>query len=74
MTRTSPWIRSTEQHLGLVQPIALHYAYRSGQDLDDLIQVGRLGLIMLLGVFDPATTDHLAPMQDLTSEAPSFIT
>ena len=45
MPRTSPWIRSTEQHLGLVQPIALHYAYRSGQDLDDLIQVGRLGLI-----------------------------
>ena len=33
------------QHLALVQPIAIHYAIRSGQDRDDLIQVGRLGLI-----------------------------
>ena len=33
------------QHLPLVQPIAIHYAFRSGQDRDDLIQVGRLGLI-----------------------------
>ena len=33
------------QYLSLVQPIAIHYAFRSGQDRDDLIQVGRLGLI-----------------------------
>ena len=33
------------QYLALVQPIAIHYALRSGQDRDDLIQVGRLGLI-----------------------------
>ena len=45
MTRTPSWMRSTEEYLCLVQPIALHYAYRTRQDLDDLIQVGRLGLI-----------------------------
>ena len=45
MTRTPPWMGSTEEHLGLVQPIALHYAYRTAQELDDLIQVGRLDLI-----------------------------
>ena len=33
------------QHLQLVQPIASHYAFRSRHDRDDLIQVGRMGLI-----------------------------
>ena len=34
-----------EQHLQLVTPIARHYASRTSEDLDDLVQVGRLGLI-----------------------------
>ena len=34
-----------EDHLQLVPPIALRYASRTGENLDDLIQVGRLGLI-----------------------------
>ena len=34
-----------ERHLRLVDPIACHYAKRSGHDRDDLKQVGRLGLL-----------------------------
>jgi RNA polymerase sigma-B factor len=34
-----------ERHLNLVDPIAGHYAKRSGLDRDDLKQVGRLGLL-----------------------------
>ena len=34
-----------EHHLKLVDPIAGHYAKRSGTDRDDLKQVGRLGLL-----------------------------
>lgn len=34
-----------EHHLKLVDPIAGHYAKRSGLDRDDLKQVGRLGLL-----------------------------
>lgn len=48
------------QYLALVQPIAIHYAFRSGQDRDDLIQVGRLGLIQ-------------ASMRFRESDADSFI-
>ena len=34
-----------QKYLSLVQPIARRFAYRSGCDCDDLIQVGCLGLI-----------------------------
>ena len=34
-----------EDYLKLVDPIAGHYAKRSGLDRDDLKQVGRLGLL-----------------------------
>ena len=34
-----------EHHLNLVDPIAGHYARRSGMDREDLKQVGRLGLL-----------------------------
>ena len=34
-----------EQHLQLVTPIARHYASRTREDVEDLTQVGRLGLI-----------------------------
>ncbi len=37
--------RRIEHHLNLVDPIAGHYAKRSGLDRDDLKQVGRLGLL-----------------------------
>lgn len=33
------------EHLDLVKPIAMHYSIRSGQDPEDLVQVGMLGLI-----------------------------
>ena len=42
------------QHLALVCPIASHYAIRSGQDRDDLIQVGRMGLINASVRYKPA--------------------
>ena len=35
----------------LVTPIALHYARIARQDKDDLIQVGRLGLIKAAGLY-----------------------
>ena len=41
-------IRAT---LDLVTPIALHYARTTRQDRDDLIQVGRLGLIKAAGLY-----------------------
>lgn len=44
--------RRVEQHLRLVQPIARHYAQRSGEDRDDLLQVGYLGLIRAAGLYD----------------------
>ena len=39
-------------HLNLVTPIAASYAYKTGEDIDDLIQVGRLGLIRAAQLFD----------------------
>ena len=45
MTRSQRPSDPIQLHLGLVQPIARHYARQSGQDIDDLIQVGRLGLL-----------------------------
>ena len=43
--RTNHRNRIVEQHLQLVTPIARHYASRTREDVDDLTQVGRLGLI-----------------------------
>ena len=43
--RTQHSNRIVEQHLRLVTPIARHYASRTREDIDDLTQVGRLGLI-----------------------------
>ena len=34
-----------EQHMRLVEPLARHYAAKSGQDPDDLLQVGLMGLL-----------------------------
>ena len=34
-----------EQHMQLVKPLARRYAAKSGQDPDDLLQVGLLGLL-----------------------------
>lgn len=44
--------RRVEAHLRLVKPIARHYALRSGEDEDDLLQVGCLGLIRAAGLYD----------------------
>ena len=34
-----------EQHMRLVEPLARHYSAKSGQDSDDLLQVGLMGLL-----------------------------
>lgn len=43
-----------QQHLDLVVPLARHYALRTDVDLDDLIQVGRLGLIRSANLYSEA--------------------
>jgi len=53
MKPTTARMRCIQEHLALVQPIARHYASRTGQDLDDLVQVGRLGLIKAASGFRP---------------------
>lgn len=42
-----------QQHLLIVRPIARHYALRSGEDAEDLQQVGCLGLIRAAGLYVP---------------------
>ncbi|WP_392349833.1 sigma-70 family RNA polymerase sigma factor [Parasynechococcus sp.] len=51
MKPTSRQMRCIHDHLALVQPIARHYAIRTGHDHDDLVQVGRLGLIKAVSGF-----------------------
>ena len=45
-----------ERHLGLVPPIAGHYARHCAEARDDLEQVGLLGLIRAAELYNPATT------------------
>ena len=45
--------RQIQDNLHLVQPIARHYAQQTGQDPDDLLQVGCLGLIKASNRFAP---------------------
>ena len=42
--------RRVSASLDLMTPIALHFARIARQDKDDLIQVGRLGLIKAAGL------------------------
>lgn len=42
-----------EQHLAIVEPVARHYAASSGQDQEDLRQVGLLGLLRAAERFEP---------------------
>ena len=42
-----------QDNLHLVSPIARHYSQRTGQDHDDLLQVGCLGLIKASNRFEP---------------------
>ena len=42
-----------EQHLAIVEPVARHYAANSGQDQEDLRQVGLLGLLRAAERFEP---------------------
>lgn len=54
MTQSKPQTSRNSRvtrHLQLVAPIAQHYARRSGQDRDDLFQVGCLGLIRASALF-----------------------
>ena len=43
---------SDQDNLHLVQPIARHYAQQTGLENDDLLQVGRLGLIKACNRYD----------------------
>lgn len=47
--------RRVEQYRALVRPIALHYHLRSPEPLDDLIQVGLMGLLRAAELYRPAT-------------------
>ena len=44
--------RQIQDNLHLVQPIARHYAQQTGLENDDLLQVGRLGLIKACNRYD----------------------
>ena len=44
--------RQIQDNLHLVQPIARHYAQQTGLENDDLLQVGRLGLIKACNGYD----------------------
>ena len=44
-----------DRYRQLVRPIALHYAIRSPEPLDDLIQVGLMGLLRAAELYDEAT-------------------
>jgi RNA polymerase sigma-B factor len=43
-----------KEHMRLVEPVARHYAKKSGQDADDLHQVGLLGLLKAAERYDIA--------------------
>lgn len=45
--------KQIQDNLHLVRPIARHYAQQTGQDHDDLLQVGCLGLIKASNRFEP---------------------
>jgi RNA polymerase sigma-B factor len=47
--------RRVEQYRALVRPIALHYHHRCSEPLDDLIQVGLMGLLRAAELYRPAT-------------------
>ena len=44
--------RQIQDNLHLVQPIARHYAQKTGLESDDLLQVGCLGLIKAYNRYD----------------------
>lgn len=46
--------RRVEHYRALVRPIALHYHHRSPEPLDDLIQVGLMGLLRAAELYRPA--------------------
>ncbi|MBE9153489.1 sigma-70 family RNA polymerase sigma factor [Cyanobium sp. LEGE 06113] len=46
--------RRVEQYRALVRPIALHYHHRCPEPLDDLIQVGLMGLLRAAELYRPA--------------------
>ncbi|MGC6483533.1 MAG: sigma-70 family RNA polymerase sigma factor [Synechococcus sp.] len=52
MRTTTARDRRVKASLDLVTPIALHYARTTNQDKDDLIQVGRLGLIKAAALYE----------------------
>ena len=66
--------RQTQDNLHLVQPIALHYAQQTGLVNDDLLQLGRLGLIKACNRYDAqrgGQTFQASPSR--TFGEPSFI-
>ena len=58
------------QYCGLVNPIAVHYCRRCPEPLDDLVQVGLMGLLRAAELYQPQIN---TPFEAI-SEAQSFIT
>ena len=47
--------RRVERHLDLARQLAVHYSLRTGYDMDDLRQVGLIGLIKASRTYQPRT-------------------
>ena len=66
--------RQIQDNLHLVQPIALHYAQQTGLVNDDLLQVGRLGLIKACNRYDAQRGGKLSKLRQVAHSGshPSF--
>lgn len=61
-------------YLDLVTPIAWHYSRASGQDHDDLTQVGRLGLLKAAQQYNTGGENTFRGMRKRTFAEQSFTT
>ena len=66
--------KQIEEHLQLVRPIALDYAFRNGQDKEDLTQVGMLGLIRAAQFFQTSKSVPFSAFEKRIYVVPSFTT
>ena len=62
-----------EHHMRLVEPLARHYAAKSGQDPDDLLQGGWLGLCGVVEAMEAKGKFLSQPLLDPISEGRSCI-
>ena len=54
------------QYCGLVTPIAVHYCRRCPEPLDDLVQVGLMGLLRAAELYQPQTATSGVPWSGVT--------